>query len=390
MNELVFFRSLIREGRIREVGPHAFAIYLSLRDRVWRRPPRDERVARYVREGFLVARLSTTTLHEKTGISKRSIGNSIDRLVEAGWIQAHRSKRTVTVFVLGKRSSDGEEEWYCHAQSGVQRDPDQSTDLGNKGTQMNEDLGNKGTQVWERSTPDLGYKGTQHPKEGKEEGKEAPRSFAKKRLIRWVQRDPTAEVPDGRNRIRRKNGSTGRPSWKDLAAVSGSNKTTPRPPSAESGEARPQRLLGSGLVKDEKTSRHIPEWELGYLKSARAKKADDRAVEYNAMEIVAMWRAYHQRLFEFEDVNLETKGQWNRAARLLRQKVTSWFGGRWGDLIDYVRFAAKRGGKLVEDPKMSPPKFENLLKKKKGDYPWMYTEWLRKRAREEKDEMSCS
>lgn len=333
---------LIRGGGIALVGTNSFGIYLILRDYVWRSSTKgllDLRDAWKQQE--LTASLSLGRLGILSGLSRNSVRRALSNLEEIGWIELFKSESKTRIYRLG-RVEDRVEVYLSEVGGGPQL--------------------------------------TQKKPEGS--------------ILHPTERGPNLTPPRGE--LRTPGGCATDPSMGCATDPLTLNLNSERKLLTKQRSNRPIRkvLKRSGIRAEGPTqnptplplapepangARKLTPEEARHLKSALAKKADDRVGDYTGREVVAAWRAEYHRIFEVEDVDLRTKTARTRAARTIETRSGGWFEGDRTALITYLRASLRWWKRRKDDRESFPaalPSLEQLFEQKAGGRAsWFFKHW---------------
>ncbi len=348
--------ALIRADGISEVGPSAFAVYLVLRDQIWRSAKKGPGELRRVwSDGKLAASLSNEQLCARTGLSRNTVRAALARLVEAKWIYAltilgdgiwGKGRR---VYVLGEVDGGAERFAAGGVKKGTPGDPKTGPTVGQK---LNSG-GSKTDQV-----PGQNLTPIELLKEPQTEPQKNPQPEGGARSIRKIRQT--------RSRAGSKIEGTpqppaGRAGWVDLA----------------DRDAKPTNGRASPVADPAHGERALHPEELRHLQSARAKSREDRQDEYTGMEMVAAWKAHYWVAFGIEDPDLAMLSAQRKVARTLTTRARQWEGGSRLRILRYLKTTVRwwRERKEKQELGTVPTLVKLLERKASGEVSWAYKRW---------------
>lgn len=336
------------------VKPAAFKIFFLLLGNVWRKEPRksDPLLCEKINGGYLATRISTAYIEKKTGISKRSIHRGISQLENLGWVQIDRSKKKVSIFLLGKLV-DGKETWFClnnrHTQFESFLTPE---NVRNSSANLAPDL----VPFWHVNKANLVQ--IWHPGSKRKEIKE--KSIRKKISL---PHELEVQIESCGDQDLENEETTA------LILVDVVNPTTEE---SDVGKGKNQ------MITDSKTSRTLSKDEFKHLESVRAKEKQDR-FDFTADEIIAGWRSRFFQKFNIEDKTFPNKTCWKQTSRLILGARSSLFDGDCKALFDCLCKVLKWWALKLEEanPSWRPPGYPSIskiLSRSKTGAPSIYFE----------------
>lgn len=343
--------NLIRGGGIAEVGSNAWAVYLVLRDHVWRSkevglPELQEAAA----VGVLATVMRRKRIADMTGMSESTVKRAIATLKSSGWIALDRKEGRLTTYVLGR--VDGGERYFADDLTRVTGDPDP----GQVDPGQVERAGSPVAQTRVTGDPNPGHGRPGHSEQAIEQAKEQATGRALRKTKKRTDAVPTED-------------DRGDP--------------TPRPPPRRAWADMPDEEdpVPAAPVEEEGGRRVHPD-EARRLASARAKAARGAKGEYSSVEVVAVWRAEYFAAFGGEDTDLETIAQQQRAARTVATRVRRWCAGDVTRLLAYLGAMIRLWRDKKPDarfPSSATPRLATLLKQGRDGRSTFWRDWEMRR-----------
>lgn len=346
---------VIRRGGIAEIGATPFAVYMVLRNYVWRSKSRGYRpLQKEFERGNLSAVVRQEKIARLIGVTTKTAQRSISKLKRAKWIEVIEEPGYAPVYVLGRRV--GKIETFFADELGTFESPGGGDISRSK----------EGTFEADEGASNV------HPSiEDQQRNNNEGTKTGKARRIRRVKRSKTRSDPTSSERITKTPQPPSRSGWSEL----------PDDPTPANGKPT--------MLEDPKLpGRLVPAAELRQLQSARAKLAAGRKGEYSSAEIVAVWRDAFYRAFGGEDPDLVTEAQRKRAAQMITRRATDWANGDKSLIRRYLKAMIllwrdrPRGARF---PAGAAPRLDSLLKKDKRGPSTFWRDWdlgRRKRRRD--------
>jgi hypothetical protein len=348
---------LIRGGGIAEVGANAWAVYLVLRDHVWRSTDSGRREIRVAASrGDLAAMMRRRKICEMTGMSEATVKRALGSLARVGWVVPEARPGSLTVYVLGRSNGGGES--YFAERTGVTRDP------GQERTGVTRDPGQERTGV----TRDPGTQVTRDPGVGSP----VTRAFRTSNKEQATLEQATQERPLRKTKKR----TDAVPTEDDRG------DPTPRPPPRRAWADMPDEEDPVPAAPVEEGGRRVHPDEARRLASAKAKAARGAKGEYSSVEVVAVWRAEYFAAFGGEDTDLETIAQQQRAARTVATRVRRWCAGDVTRLLAYLGAMIRLWRDKKPDarfPSSATPRLATLLKQGRDGRSTFWRDWEMRR-----------
>jgi hypothetical protein len=150
------------------------------------------------------------------------------------------------------------------------------------------------------------------------------------------------------------------------------------PPTPHAHHAPTNRLVRDGLVEDPQVpGRRLSPDEYSHLASVRAKSEQGRLNDLTGEEMVAAWRSFYFKRFEFEDVGLSTVTTRKRAAQRFVSAARKWQLSR-ETAYRYIRemlqwWRARQQAKCDFPPGL--PSFLKAFEEKQGEASHYFGRW---------------